>query len=173
MPPATLPSIAIPRTTIPAGDPDAAQAPRRQNGDLASQTQSEPAGSGSYPTETGEDSSPSTPARSTDRGSDNRSSAPAEPDDEEQDRSPNIGPKLIQWSGQVNREREITIEMPGIPGTVEIPRVYRDRVGVVEPPSSNNRWRCAVLRVFGRGNVSIVIRWWPMTNHSGRLVTRQ
>jgi hypothetical protein len=59
--------------------------------------------------------------------------------------------------------REITIEMPGGPGVIEIPRVYRDRVGVIEPPSAENRWRCAVLRIFGRGQVSFVMRWWPVT----------
>lgn len=74
---------------------------------------------------------------------------------------PQIGPKLIQWSGSVNRVREIRIDMPGIPGTIDIPRVYRDRVGVVEPPNSGNEWKYAVLRVFGRGEVSFLIRWWP------------
>ena len=75
--------------------------------------------------------------------------------------SDRLGPKLYQWSGRVNNEREITIELPGVPGTVEIPRAYRDRVGVIEPPSANNRWSCVVLRILGRGGVSFVIRWWP------------
>ena len=72
-----------------------------------------------------------------------------------------IGPKLIQWNGRVNGQREIRLEMPGVPGRIDIPRVYRDRVGIVEPPSEVNQWRSAVLRVFGKGGVMIVVRWWP------------
>jgi serine/threonine-protein kinase len=89
-----------------------------------------------------------------------RAQQPAD-DEEEEEEDERIGPKLIQWSGRVNGEREITIEMPGVPGTIEIPRAYRGRVGVIDPPNSDNRWRCAVLRVFGRGNVSFILRWWP------------
>lgn len=73
-----------------------------------------------------------------------------------------MGPKLIQWTGPVNRSREIRIEMPGLPGTIDIPKPYRERVAVVEPPNPSNRWKYAILRVFGKGNVSIVIRWWPV-----------
>ncbi len=92
-----------------------------------------------------------------------RHEAAADADDDPQDRedSQQLGPKLIQWSGPVNREREITIELPGKPGRLEIPRVYRNRVGMVEPPSPSNRWRSAKLRVFGQGGVSFVVRWWP------------
>ena len=73
-----------------------------------------------------------------------------------------VGPKLIQWSGRVNGEREVLIDLPGTPGTLEIPRVYRNRVAVIEPPSASNRWRSVRLRVFGEGGVSFVVRWWPM-----------
>ncbi|HQR31860.1 MAG TPA: protein kinase, partial [Blastocatellia bacterium] len=73
-----------------------------------------------------------------------------------------VGPKLIQWSGKVNGEREVLIDLPGTPGTLEIPRVYRNRVAVIEPPSASNRWRSVQLRVFGEGGVSFVVRWWPM-----------
>ncbi|MBS1787007.1 MAG: protein kinase [Acidobacteria bacterium] len=83
--------------------------------------------------------------------------------------SEQIGPKLIQWSGRVNGEREVLIDLPGTPGTLEIPRVYRHRVGVIEPPSPSNRWRLARLRVFGDGGVSFVVRWWPMANQFTKL----
>ncbi len=84
--------------------------------------------------------------------------------------SDQIGPKLIQWSGRVNGEREVLIDLPGTPGTLEVPRVYRNRVGVIEPPSASNRWRCVRLRVFGEGGVSFVVRWWPKVAELGRLV---
>lgn len=80
-----------------------------------------------------------------------------------------IGPKLIQWSGRVNGECEVLIDLPGTPGTLEIPRVYRNRVGVIEPPSASNRWRHARLRVFGDGGVSFVVRWWPLANQFTKL----
>jgi hypothetical protein len=80
---------------------------------------------------------------------------------------------LIQWSGRVNIEREIKIMLPGVPGTVDIPRQFRDRVGIVEPPSANNSWSCAVLRVFGRGGVSFVIRFWPAARKAVKLTARR
>lgn len=83
-----------------------------------------------------------------------------------------LGPRLLQWSGYVDRERVVRIEMPGLPGTLEIPRQYRDRVGVVEPPGARNEWKYALLRVFGRGNVSIVIRWWPLPGTGTRIASR-
>ncbi len=117
--------------------------------------------------------------RSRSEGDDNHRRYPdvrsQEPDNNPDDDEPyreeprQIGPKLIQWSGSVNREREIIIELPGVPGTLEIPRVYRNRVGMVEPPSASNRWRCAKLRVFGKGGVSIVVRWWPSSSQYSRL----
>lgn len=83
--------------------------------------------------------------------------------------SQHLGPKLIQWSGKVRGEREVLIDLPGTPGTLEVPRVYRNRVGVIEPPSASNRWRCARLRVFGEGGVSFVVRWWPNSNQMTRI----
>ncbi|MBS1811001.1 MAG: serine/threonine protein kinase [Acidobacteria bacterium] len=70
-------------------------------------------------------------------------------------------PKVIPWQGRVYGSREITLEMPGVPGMVDIPRNFRKKVGVVEPPSPSNGWRRAVFRVFGNGDVSLIIRWWP------------
>jgi hypothetical protein len=101
--------------------------------------------------------------RRSDRGtSSHRGNADNASDDEEFEDEERLGPKLIQWSGSVNGAREITVEMPGLPGRIEIPRVYRDRVGIIEPPSADNRWRCAIMRVFGRGHISFIMRWWPM-----------
>jgi hypothetical protein len=51
--------------------------------------------------------------------------------------------------------------MPGVPGTVEVPRIYRNRVGIVEPPGSGNRWRVLVLRIVGSGKILVRVRWWP------------
>lgn len=91
-----------------------------------------------------------------------------EDDDLEPERRGNWGrrrsdfsPKVIAWSGAVRGERIVRLEMPGVPGHVEIPRSYRRRVGIVEPPSSENRWGLVALRIQGRGEVSIILRWWP------------
>ncbi len=70
-------------------------------------------------------------------------------------------PKVISWQGRVYGSREITLEMPGVPGMVAIPRDYRKKVGMVEPPSPSNGWRRTVLRIFGNGEVSLIIRWLP------------
>ncbi len=184
MPPAPAPDIIIGRAPQPASDPDLAQAPRKERDDGVRQRENDtannnpnrnPNSSGDHNSDR-DDGRDSNSKRSRDEGdyrqpSDSHSRDNRNDDDE--DDSPRIGPKLIQWSGRVNHEREITIEMPGIPGTVDIPRVYRDRVGMIEPPSANNRWRCAVLRVFGKGNVSIVIRWWPAVRNAARFTARR
>lgn len=84
-------------------------------------------------------------------------------------------PKVISWSGDVNEEREIRLELPGVPGNINIPRAYRNRVGLVEPPSPGNNWSCVVLRVFGKGKTSIVVQWWPgrqFTRSAGGFVNR-
>jgi len=96
----------------------------------------------------------------------------ARDDEAEAEEDDPIGPKLIQWNGYVRGEREITIELPGVPGTIEIPRVYRDRVGVIEPPTAGNRWQCVTVRVFGRGHISFVMRWWPIAGNGGRISAR-
>ena len=106
---------------------------------------------------------------------DRRESQETVSDDEMQDAgydSQQIGPKLIQWSGRIQGEREVTIDLPGTPGTLEIPRVYRNRVAMIEPPSASNRWRLARLRVFGDGGVSFVVRWWPNSSSVPRIAGR-
>jgi serine/threonine-protein kinase len=180
MPPALAPAVEIARAPQPTSEPDLAQAPRKER-DNDGAWRRENDGANNNPNQ-----SPDADAgRHSDRNDDQYSSRnrrrdpgnypPDRPnrDDDVEDYPERIGPKLIQWNGRVNREREITIEMPGVPGTVEIPRAYRHRVGVVEPPNADNRWRCAVLRVFGRGHVSIVIRWWPAVSRYARLSARR
>lgn len=85
--------------------------------------------------------------------------AVANTDEHDSDRE--FSPRVIAWSGAVSGERIIRLEMPGTPGRIEIPRSYRHRVGIVESPNMGNRWRLAILRVFGRGECSIILRWWP------------
>jgi hypothetical protein len=70
-------------------------------------------------------------------------------------------PKVFSWQGRVNGIREITLDMPGTPGSVDIPPTFRKRIGIIEPPSPSNKWRKLVLRVFGDGDVSFVVRWMP------------
>lgn len=85
-----------------------------------------------------------------------------------------IEPKIISWRGPVYGSREIMLEMPGVPGMVDIPRDYRKKVGVVEPPSPSNGWRRAVLRVFGSGEVSLIVRWLPHRDlHKQELVQKE
>ncbi len=75
-------------------------------------------------------------------------------------------PKVISWQGQVYGSREVMLEMPGVPGMIDIPRDYRKKVGVIEPPSPSNGWKRAVLRVFGNGDVAMIVRWIPHRNSS-------
>ncbi len=70
-------------------------------------------------------------------------------------------PQAFSWQGRVNGVREITLDMPGTPGSVDIPPTFRKRIGIIEPPSPGNKWRKLVLRVFGDGDVSFVVRWMP------------
>jgi serine/threonine protein kinase len=175
MPPAPAPDIALKRSTQPASEPDLSQGPGKERGgaqrpenDSATDDQNR----GQSDDMNHESDRIYDPAPNRRRNNDtlNRRRLPDPPNrdgegrdggNDDRDDSRNIGPKLYQWSGRVDYEREITIELPGVPGTVEIPRAFRSRVGVVEPPSAHNRWSCVVLRIFGRGGVSFVIRWWP------------
>ncbi|HKC89415.1 MAG TPA: protein kinase [Blastocatellia bacterium] len=181
MPQAPEPTIALNRASQPESEPDLSQGPAKEHDD----------GGGRRENDTPANNSNRSPNSDMDRDSDrdddhysirrrgndpfNRRRPPdppnrAEPDrgDRNSDEDDN-GPKVIQWSGLVNYEREVKILLPGVPGRVDVPRAYRDRVGVVEPPSANNHWRCAVLRVFGRGGVSFIIRFWPAARNTAKL----
>ncbi len=183
MPPAPSPDIALARAPEPASEPDFSQAPDRERDGGGWRRESDVPNNDSHRNSNGnvdrdsdrDDDHTSNRKRNGDGGDYRRQPAPPNRGnkDDDDDDPDQIGPKLIQWSGRVNQEREITIEMPGVPGAIEIPRVYRDRVGIVEPPSANNQWRCAVLRVFGRGGVSIVVRWWPAARNAVRIAARR
>jgi hypothetical protein len=132
------PTIADARLPHPTGTPDPRSAPR------ATPT----------PAVAREEVAANTRRDRDEMRSPRRQTAPQQPE-------PEPGPKLYSWRGEVSRERQVTIEMPGEPGTIQIPRDYRKRVGVVEPPGPSNGWRRVVLRVFGDGLVSIIVRWYP------------
>jgi len=183
MPPAPSPDIALKRSPQPESEPDLSQGPGKER-DGGARRESESATDDSNLGQSGDMNRESdrnydySPNRRRNNDALNRRRMPDPPNRDEEDRnggerdhddSDRIGPKLYQWSGRVDNEREITIELPGVPGTVEVPRAYRDRVGVIEPPSANNRWSCVVLRIFGRGGVSFVIRWWPSARKSVKL----
>lgn len=168
-PPAPSPIILATRLPEPTSQPDITQAPRTE--DNQNEDNNRTANRRVTP-----DNDDSRPSQNRNRGSDNGSSNSTGRDDDDRDardNRQNVGPKIIQWNGSVYRERVIKIEMPGVPGTIEIPRVFRDRVGVVEPPNSDNDWSCAVLRVFGRGRVSILVRWWPLAQNAAKFAARR
>ena len=184
MPPAPSPEIAANRAPQLYSEPDPSQGPDKEHNGGAHQRENDAANGDSNHRQSEDmirDSDRDdgyVPNRRRDNDSYNRRRLPDPPNRDEGDRedrdndhddSARIGPKLYQWSGRVDYQREITIELPGVPGTVEIPRAYRDRVGVIEPPSVNNRWSCVVLRVFGRGGVSIIVRWWPAAHKAVKL----
>ena len=131
-------SIAAPEK--PRLEPDPSNRPRRQREPAAPNPVFENVAS-TNPTEGRDDISASTDDR------------------DEADRV--VSPRVIAWSGAVSGERVIRLEMPGVPGRIEIPRSYRHRVGIVESPHMGNGWRLAVLRILGRGECSIILRWWP------------
>jgi hypothetical protein len=176
MPPAPSPDIALKRSQQLASEPDLSQGPVKERDGGRQRRENDSAIGDPDPGQSGDMDRESdrnyeyNPPRRRNNDTFNRRRMPDPPNrdagnrdgaNDYQDDSGSVGPKLYQWSGRVNNEREITIELPGVPGTVEIPRAYRDRVGVIEPPSANNRWSCVVLRILGRGGVSFVIRWWP------------
>jgi hypothetical protein len=175
-PPMTDPPIIATRLVKPESEPDVSQAPKNNaarnnelegsaNNGTAPDNESTERNDGGLE-DRQQENSPANHRRlqgrseRADRGENyNRNAAPYDEDEPQR-----LGPRLIQWNGDVTSERVITIEMPGVPGTIEIPRAYRNRVGVIESPSHNNNWRYAVLRVFGQGPVTILVRWWPMAS---------
>ncbi|HKX27272.1 MAG TPA: protein kinase [Blastocatellia bacterium] len=162
-PPLPPPTITASRLPQPQSQPETEQAPRRQDSPAVERPVERAAANDQR---AGQDEPP-TPDREREEPAGRRRRATTDDrDNSDEDRPSRTSPKLIQWSGTVNRQRVVKIEMPGVPGRIEIPRAYRERVGVVEPPSATNGWRSAVLRVFGQGNVSVLIRWWPT---AGRL----
>jgi hypothetical protein len=177
-PPLPAPPIVATRVVKPESEPDISQAPRRgeENG---AQNDNSPDHNDSDRSEGGYEERGNTPGsyrrpqRQPERQDriENDSRDDGSPYDDEPPLR--IGPRLIQWNGEVFNERVIKIEMPGVPGTIEIPRVYRDRVGVIESPSHSNNWRYAVLRVFGQGSVTILVRWWPMASKMANISVRQ
>jgi serine/threonine protein kinase len=189
MPPAPALDIALKRSTQPQSEPDLSQGPVKERGD-AQRIENDSATGDSNSGRSGDIDPDSdrnydyNPSRRRNSDTPNRRRLPDPPnrdredrdsddDDDDDDDSGRIGPKLYQWSGRVDYQREITIELPGVPGTVEIPRAFRGRVGVIEPPSAANRWSCVVLRIFGRGGVSFVIRWWPAARNAVKLTARR
>ncbi len=184
MPPAPSPEIAINRAPQLESEPDPSQGPDNERNGGAHRREKDPATGDSNHRQSGDMNRDSdrdddyAQNRRRDNDTFNRRRLPAPPNrddgdredsDDDRDDSDRIGPKLYHWSGRVDNQREITIDLPGVPGTVEVPRAFRDRVGVVEPPSANNRWSCVVLRVFGRGGVSIIVRWWPSARKAVKL----
>jgi serine/threonine protein kinase len=175
MPPAPSPDIALKRPAQPASQPDLSQGPvkpvKERGGDGQRPENDSTTGDMDPDADRNYDYNPPR-RRNDDTFNRRRMPDPQNRDDEDQDgddASDTIRPRLYQWSGQVDDQREITIELPGGPGKVEIPRAFRNRVGVVEPPSANNGWRFVVLRVFGHGGVSFVIRWWPAARNGVKL----
>lgn len=196
MPPAPAPTISLTREPQPSSNPAESHGPVREPAPSENaEPRWSPSGSGqsdrqSYPT-AGSDhaaqdsdqppqrSSQSWPQRD-DRQADNRRMDDHRYERDDEPETPPVtdsAPKVITWSGEVNQEREIRLELPGVPGNVNIPRQYRRRVGMVEPPGPHNRWRCVVLRVFGNGRTSIVVQWWPtprqFTQSAGNFLNRQ
>ncbi|HWQ36188.1 MAG TPA: protein kinase [Blastocatellia bacterium] len=196
MPPAPAPTISITREPQPSSNPAESHGPVREPASAENaEPHWSPSGSGQsdrqpYQT-TGSDhavqdsdqppqrSSQSWPQRD-DRQADNRRMDDHRYERDDEPETPPVtdsAPKVITWSGEVNQEREIRLELPGVPGNVNIPRQYRRRVGMVEPPGPHNRWRCVVLRVFGNGRTSIVVQWWPtprqFTQSAGNFLNRQ
>jgi serine/threonine protein kinase len=180
MPPTPSPDIALKHDAQPASQPDLSQGPVKERGGDRQRRVNDSATGDANPGQSG-DMDPDAnsayeynPPRRRDNDTFNRRRMPdpQNRDDEEQDGaddSDTIRPRLFQWSGRVDYQREITIELPGAPGTVEIPRAFRNRVAVIEPPSANNRWSFVVLRIFGRGGVSFVIRWWPAARNTAKM----
>jgi serine/threonine protein kinase len=168
-PPMTVPPVIASRVMKPESEPDISQAPKNpepavaQNNNQPEDENSERGDGGFDDRAQGNTAGNNRPLQRQAGRMERAENYGREGSSAYEDEEPlRIGPRLIQWNGEVANERVIRIEMPGVPGTIEIPRAYRDRVGVIESPSHNNNWRYAVLRVFGQGSVTVMVRWWPM-----------
>ncbi len=73
-----------------------------------------------------------------------------------------IKAKTLQWSGTVDRERTVKIDMPGVPGKLEVNHTSGCRVEITEPPNAANNWGQVTLRILGQGDVSFRLRWAPI-----------
>jgi serine/threonine protein kinase len=189
MPPSPEPIIALNRAPQPESEPDLSQGPakahdnggwRRENDTGINNSNRSPNGDLDRDADRDDDhysnrkrNNDTFNRRRPPEGPNRNDSDRGDRDDDDENYPVRNKPELIQWSGRVNIEREIKIMLPGVPGTVDIPRQFRDRVGIVEPPSANNSWSCAVLRVFGRGGVSFVIRFWPAARKAVKLTARR
>ena len=199
MPPVPAPTILVSRDPQPQSNPAESRGPVREPAPENNEPAWTPAGSGqrdrqSYPSarhENHDEVAQDAPGpinsrpeiqrepRHDDRQPDYRRTDERRDDRSDEAEQPvvELTPKVISWSGEVHQEREIRLELPGVPGNINIPRQYRRRVGMVEPPGPHNRWRSVVLRVFGNGRTSIVVQWWPtprqFTRSAGNFINRQ
>jgi serine/threonine protein kinase len=88
-----------------------------------------------------------------------------EKDDKE---SQSMRPRMLQWSGTISRERVVKIDMPGVPGKIEISQAPGFSIEIIEPPTAANNWRHVTLRILGQGDVSFRLRWWPISRSTAR-----
>jgi serine/threonine protein kinase len=164
LPALDLPVLAQAEAALPpiSSQPDVAAAPGPENSPSLSASIDPVEASANQPESMTHNRRPRVTQRASDenRSPDYRNADNGQPDKSTEPEHDFV-PKLITWNGEVRGERLIRLEMPGVPGKVEVPRSYRNRVGIVEPPGTENRWRVVVLRIFGSGEVLIRVRWWP------------
>jgi hypothetical protein len=62
----------------------------------------------------------------------------------------------------------VKIDMPGVPGKIEISQAPGFSVEIIEPPTAANNWRHVTLRILGQGDVSFRLRWWPISGSTAK-----